>query len=324
MNLVAVQAHMKLSDYESAEAFKQKIFALSEKATDGLPAGNTLVAFPETIGLPLLFTLGRFEQVRDLPSVRAIMLNYLKSSWQDVLKAAFKHNAFGLNALYLPQSINAYLAYKHAFAEAARTFAVSIVAGSSFLPLIEEEVSRGVHIANARVFNTSFGFAPTGSLLGRAKKVYLTQGAESSAGLSHGRLEDLSLMKLPVGRVGVAICLDAFYASVIEHFDGLGAEIIVQPSANHASWDRPWPSDKSLTEGEAWLNYGLAKQIQNRQNISYGINPMMVGKVWDLEAYGRSSIVTNVSKTNQKDVFLGLAESATDEEVLRVSVKDAF
>ncbi len=316
MNLVAVQAHMKLADYESADAFKQKIFALCEKATDGLPVGDTLIAFPETIGLPLLFTLGRFEQVKDLQSTKAIMLNYLNHSWQDVLKAAFKHKVFGLNALYLPQSIDAYLAYKNTFSEAAKTFAVSIVAGSSFLPLIEEEASRGVHIANARVFNTSFGFAPTGSVLGRTKKVYLTQGAESLAGLSRGRLEDLQLTQLPVARVGVAICLDAFYGSVIEHFDGLGAEIIVQPSANHAAWDRPWPPDKSLTEGEAWLSYGLAKQIQNRQNINYGINPMMVGKLWDLDAYGRSSIVTNISKTKHKDAFLVLAESATEEEII--------
>lgn len=316
MNLVAVQAHMKLKDYESAEAFRQKIFALSEKATNGLPAGDTLLAFPETIGLPLLFTLGRFDKVKDLPSVRAIMLSYIKSSWQDVLKTAFKHNAFALNALYLPQSINAYLAYKNTFSEAARTFAVSIVAGSSFLPLLEEEASRGVHVANARVFNTSFGFAPTGTVLGRTKKLYLTQGAESSAGLSRGRLEDLSLMLMPVGRVGVAICLDAFYASVIEQFDGLGAEIIVQPSANHAAWDRPWPPDKNLTEGEAWLNYGLAKQVQNRQNIHYGLNPMMVGKLWDLDAYGRSAIVANISKTKHKDAFLALAESATEEEII--------
>ncbi len=323
MNLVAVQANMKLSDYESAEHFRKKVMQLSEKALDGLPDAPTLLAFPEVIGLPLLLSLGYFEKVRKQTSIRGVMLSYLKTAWRQILQAAWKHKQLGLSSLYLAQAVPAYLAYKDAFSEAAKTYGVYLIAGSIFLPHIEEEAARGVHVANGQVFNTAFSFSPKGNLLGRTKKVYLTPGAESGSGLSKGSLSDLQPISTALGKVGVAICLDAFYSSVIEHFDSLGTEIIVQPSANHADWQRPWPPNPELSEGEAWLNYGLLKAVQGREHIRLGINPMMVGKVWDLEASGRSSIVFNQKVyPNLKTETPGLAaiaDSAFEEDFVRFS-----
>lgn len=323
MNLVAVQADMKLTDYESAEHFRKKIMHLSEKALDGLPDAPTLLAFPELIGLPLLLSLGYFENVSRQTSIRGAMLSYLKTAWRQIWQAAWKHKQFGLAALYLPQAVPAYLAYKDAFTEAAKAHAVYMIAGSIFLPPIEEEASRGIHVAKGQVFNTSFSVSPGGNLLGRSQKVYLTQGAESGAGLSRGKLSDLQPINTALGKVGVAICLDAFYSSVIEQFDGLGTEIIVQPSANHADWQRPWPPDPKLTEGEAWLNYGLLKAVQGREHIRLGLNPMMVGKVWDLEASGRSSLVYNPkfypSLKTERPGLAAIADSAHEEAFVRFS-----
>ena len=324
MNLVAVQAHMQLSDYETAEAFHKKIISLTEKSLEGLPDGETLLAFPEAIGFPLLLTLGHFKQVKDRSSIRQAMLSYVRQDWQKLLTAMWKNRAFGLKALYLAQAVSAYTVYKRAFSEAAQSYGVTIVAGSHFLPHIEEEGARGIHIANPKVFNTAFSFAPTGTLLNRSRKVYLNAGSESRSGLNKGKLSELSFMQSPVGKVGVAICLDAFYSSVMEHFDALGTEIIVQPSANHASWFRRWPRDTVLTEGEAWFAYGLLHQVQNRQNIRLGVNPMLVGKLWDLEASGRSSIVANTGyypeAFTEQPGILAIAESPFEESFVRVSL----
>ncbi|MCA9838919.1 MAG: hypothetical protein KC422_18530 [Trueperaceae bacterium] len=324
-NLVAVQAQMTLADYESAEHFHKKILNLSERAVDGLPQGQTLVAFPEVIGLPLLLTLGHFEAVRHSSSIQGAMLSYLKRAWKQVLASAWQQRRWGFASLYQAQAIPAYLAYKRAFSEAAKTFGVQVIAGSIFLPHIEEEAARGVHVARREVYNTAFGFSAKGQLLGRSRKVYLTDGAESRSGLSRGQLADLYPISMPVGKVGVAICLDAFYSSVIEHFDALGTEIIVQPSANHADWQRPWPADPTLTEGEAWLKHGLLQMIQGREHLRFGLNPMMVGNVWDLEASGRSSIVFNTRHypgfQTERPGLAALAESPYEEAFVRFSFK---
>lgn len=323
VNLVAVQAHMTLSDYANAERFHHKIMSLSEKAVDGLASGPTLLAFPELIGFPLLLTLGS-ANASSLGTSRQAALSLLRTSWRKVLALSFKQLYFRRSNLFLSNALPAYTIYKRAFSEAAQTFGVTIVAGTSFLPHIEEEGARGTHIADPRVSNTAFSFAPTGTLLSRTQKVYLNAGSESALGLEKGRLHHLQAIHSELGKLGIAICLDAFYSSVIEQFDSLGAEIIVQPSANHASWYRRWPQDSVLTEGEAWFAHGLLKQVQNRQNIRLGVNPMMVGKLWDLEASGRSSIVANTSfypeANKELPGLLAVAESPFEEEIVSVTL----
>jgi hypothetical protein len=51
---------------------------------------------------------------------------------------------------------------------------------------------------------------------------------------------------------------------------------VVQPSANNSKWDGPWPSDPGQIEGEVWRREGLAKKLVGRENLRYGINPMLV------------------------------------------------
>jgi predicted amidohydrolase len=286
VNLIAVQPEMTLANYESDSSFRQKIMGLCEEAVSGLPRVPTLVAFPELIGFPLLLGL-QTKGENLMQSVKKVLMR----SWIEILIGAFRHKYLGLSLIYLPSSLEAYRVYTSAFREASRTFEVTIVAGSSLLPYLTHEPALGLHIANPRVYNTSFVFSPKGQLLGQSQKVHLTPGLESRMGIARGRLQDLQVIHTPVGKVGVAICLDAFHDSVIGHFDGLGAEIIVQPSANNASWTRPWPKDSILTEGEAWFRYGLSKTLSGAQHLRYGVNPMLVGDLWDLKFEGLSSIV---------------------------------
>ncbi|CAN5907412.1 hypothetical protein BH24DEI2_BH24DEI2_23990 [soil metagenome] len=325
INLVAVQAEMRLEDYRDSEAFRRKILALTERAVSGLPALPTLLAFPETIGLPLLLTLGDFDTVSDAPSVSGAAFRLARARWRELLGAAWRHRSFGLQALYVWRALPAYRTYHDAFSEAARRYGVTVVAGSSFLPHIEAEAARGLHVADKSVHNTAFTFGETGTVLNRTHKVYLNEGAEAGAGLSRGRLSELQAVETSVGRVGVALCLDAFYGSVLARFDGMGVQIVVQPSANHAPWDRPWLHDPALSEGTAWLRYGLRAGLQNRLHIRYGVNPMLVGDLWDLSARGRSSIVVNGRYAPQAELegyagLLALAPTPDREAFVRATV----
>lgn len=314
---------MKLTYYRSPEAFAAWISDLSERAVAGLDDAPKLLAFPETVGLPLLLTLPHNAEVSSRTRLSDAALTLLKREWRAVLRAAFRHRAFGPQAFFLARALPAYRAYMGAFAQAARRTKTTIVAGTSFLPTVTDEASKGLHIAEGRVENAAYTFAPTGSVLGRSAKRYLTSGLESRLGLSRA-LESPRVLETPAGRVGVAVCLDGFYGSVLEALDGAGAEIIVQPSANFAPWARPWPPDETYREGEAWLSLGLRRGVRNRQNVRYGVNPMLVGGMFDLRAEGRSSIVANPRfsdvETEGYGGVVALAKSCDREEVVRAIV----
>jgi predicted amidohydrolase len=323
VNLVAVQAGMTLEHYQNADAFAAKVLELTDKACAGLPPHPTLVAFPEAIGFPLLLTLGRFCESAASAGVVADVLRVARGAWRRMLGEMVRRGVGPLTALYRLRAAEAYSAYQQAFASAASQFGVTLVAGSIFLPEGDVEVSRGLHFGG-RAFNTAYTFAPTGAVLGRTHKCHLTRGLESRIGLSVGRLDALAPFETPLGKVGVAICLDGFHQAVLERLDGLGARVVVQPSANFAPWRGRWPVDPALEEGEAWLRYGLRALIQQRLNLRYGVNPMLVGELWDLRAEGRSSVVVNsrfgrVEREGYQGV-LALAKTHDREEVVRATV----
>lgn len=319
INLVAVQAEMALEHYLSEATFQQKIFSLMEQATAALPEGPTLVGFPEIVGLPLILTLGATQ--KEIASLPAAVRRLLRRKWQRVIKV---RSPSLFRRLYAVNAVSAFDVYTRVFASASRNFGVTIVAGSIFLPVVDQEAARGLHIDDHRAYNTAFTFGPMGRVLGRSHKIHLTPGLESQIGLSRGRLAELPVMYTPAGRVGVAVCLDAFYTSVLDHLDGQGAQIVVQPSANHASWAHPWPHQPNLTEGEAWLRYGLRQQLQARQHLHYGVNPMLIGDLWGLIGEGRSSIVANTAyypvSTEGYDGLVAIAPDAVRETVVQATL----
>ena len=314
---------MYLEHYQNAAAFRQKILDLTEKAVEGLSDAPTLVAFPEAIGFPLLLTLVQPDASQG--SVQQVAVGLARAHWQTLLKTAWQHRTPDLRAFYLWRALPAYQAYTAAFSEAAATYGVTISAGTSFLPPITREPVRGLHVSEKKIYNTAYTFSESGFLLGQTCKLFLNSGLESRIGLSKGRLGDLRALETPVGKLGTAICLDGFHSSVLDHLDGLGTQIIVQPSANHAFWERHWSRDTSVSEGEAWLRYGLREQLQNRMNIQYGVNPMLVGDVWDLSPRGRSSIVANTrfcsAELEGYPGLLAIAPTPDEEALVQVSMK---
>ena len=113
--------------------FAAWILDLSQRAVAGLDDGPKLLAFPETVGLPLLLTLGHYAEVSRHTRLTSAALTVLQREWREVLRAAVTHGAFGPQALFVARALPAYRAYVDAFSEAARQTGATIVAGSSFL-----------------------------------------------------------------------------------------------------------------------------------------------------------------------------------------------
>jgi predicted amidohydrolase len=320
--LAAVQTKLEMDAYRTSAAFSEWILGQTQKALLGRdPLEPALVAFPEMIGLPLLLFLERRLRAEN---VRDATLELARERWQDALRLALKHRNLGVSSLVLPGAISVFDAYTTAFSKAAQATNSFIVGGSVLLPEIELEAAKGLHIADGRVQNVSYTFSPTGKILSRTGKMNLTGGLESALGLSSMAYGAWHTAQTPVGMLGTLICYDAFFERALERADAMGAQILVQPSANAAIWDGPWSGDKTLLEGQEWLTRGPITRIQGRTNTRYVLNPMLVGKLLEIEFQGRSSIAVNRAlepdAVTDRHGVLSIAQTATEFEVVTTRI----
>jgi predicted amidohydrolase len=318
--LAAVQSHLEMDAYRSLEAFSAWIEGQTARALEGRePNEGALVAFPELIGLPLLFHL---ERRTNATKTQDAAVELLRESWLEAARYGLRHAHLSLSNLVLPQAVRLHTTMLEAFSRAARQHRAFIVAGSSFLPTVDDEAAKGAHVADARVRNVSYLFAPSGRILSRSAKINLTAGMESALGLTRLRLEDLHAAVTPLGRVATLICYDAFFDTCLERADSLGAQILVQPSANAQKWNGPWSADPRAVEGEQWLARGVTARVQGRVNLRYAVNPMLVGTLFDLEFEGCSSISANTELTGHERALLEIAPRADEFAVVTARVPD--
>lgn len=317
IRLAAVQAAWGGAGFATPDAFRKEVDGAVRRAVAGA-SGPTLVAFPELFAVPLLFTAAGLPDALEHPLLRALGLALRGRSrglWGSLLRGRNP-----LQALLGELGVAAYRLWVEAMGEAARTHRATVVAGSGLFPAIGYEAARGWHTLDYRVENVALLFAPNGALLARAAKVFFTPGLERRIGLTRGRLEGLPVVETPVGRVAMAVCLDGWFHPVLERLDGLGAEILIQPSANPASWSRRWPADPRLTEGEAWLTRGLGAGLVGRYSLRYGVNPMLVGGVAPLHFEGRSTLWRTALPSEERSELLAIAPEGDRSAIIAVEV----
>jgi predicted amidohydrolase len=283
--LAAIQSKLEPEAYHTSLAFALWIDEQCQSALLSRdPEQAALIAFPELIGLPLYFFL---ERQTNAQTVQQAALEFGREHWRGVLRH------FSVSGLLLPRALLVFQAFAQAFVQAARKHNSYIVAGSNFLPSVDSEAALGLHIANKQMQNVSYLFAPNGKLLSKTAKINLTQGLESRLGLHKARLEDWTPTQTKIGRLGTLICYDAFFDACVHKADSSGTQILLQPSANAAKWQGAWSADKNRIEAEEWVARGASTRIQGCENIEVVLNPMLVGKLFDLEFEGCSSIGLN-------------------------------
>jgi len=142
--------------------------------------------------------------------------------------------------------------------------------------------------AGPEVYNAALLFGPDGTLIGRTNKVHLTASERAMLDLSAGKLADVHVFATEVGRVGIAISLDAFMPDYLHHLDGQGAEIIAQPDAN----DQPWaaPSATHPWQPQEWLNGVLGSMQGEYPHLRYHVCAMQTGNFFDMVFDGQSTI----------------------------------
>ena len=141
---------------------------------------------------------------------------------------------------------------------------------------------------DAGVYNTGFLWGPDGSLIGSTDKVFLTTSEKEVLDLTSGDLEAVQVFETEIGKIGIAISLDAFTPEFLRKLDSLGVCIVIQNDAN----DQPWasPSRTSEWQPQEWLNSVLGSVQAEYPNLHFNICPMQVGNFFDIAFDGQSSI----------------------------------
>lgn len=298
-HLVAIQMQVHLEQYATPQAFEKKIHSLLSAVRKRVHrTKRVLVVFPEDVGLGLLFTPD-YDSIRfceTTAQVREVLARKYQKAIEPLLQGLNTKEGGSLTRLLIRLlSPKVEAIYRETFSRAARQFGYWIVAGSA--PLAGGE----------KVYNTTYSFNPDGELVQVQRKVHLVP-LEQSGGLdlSEAAPETLGVFKTPFGTVGVLICYDAFHRELVDRVVKSGATLLAQPSFNPPLWNE--------AQAQEWET-GLFATVQRYKGV-IGINPMMVGSLFEIKPTGRSSIVAHVDLTPDKSGYLARAKTCDQEEIL--------
>jgi len=227
--------------------------------------------------------------------------------------------------MFVQHAVETEQAYVGTFSSLAREYGAYVAAGSIALPPLEEEPGKGGrHVMDeTKVYNMSYLFSPRGVCLNRVPKVNMTEPFETRV-FDSGPRSELVPVDTAVGRVGTLVCWDGFHHTLVEHYDSLAVDILLQPSYNQKLWDGPCSYDAPGTEGENRLRTTCVSMIQGRENIQYGIEAFMVGAVFeDMLAEGLSYIAHNTGRAGAswEEGVIAMAEKPDAEEIVAAVVE---
>lgn len=305
VDLIAVQPLVGLADYASEHAFAAHHRRLAARAAalrrgGGVPA---LAVWPEMVGT-FLAVADHLGAVGDATTtdvaLRRVALRVAPALLRTMLRGRTTSTTRAFLAAVAPQ---VWERMHRTFADIARDHDLWVVSGSALLPRNALGDRSPVFAPlrgpdGARVFNTSFTFAPDGRCVGVTRKVNLVPTQEDVLDLSAGDVADLGVVPTPFGPLGTLICYDGFaephtnterepgWTRCLPVLDRLGAAVVAQPSANAWPWDSPWffndtARGEHQLRSEQWFAEGSAAELPQAVSIRWVVNPQLVGQVLD-------------------------------------------
>lgn len=306
-NLIGIQPNLSLRDFASEAIFYEKMDSyLREAERAKLFTERSVVVFPEYIGTWLV-VVDEKESVYTAPKLEDAIKLMIKSNIGNFLISyATSQNVKDKTAysLFTMKSGQMAAIYHRTFSKLANKYQITIVAGSILLP--NPELRNNLLIPRSGdLYNITLVYQPKGVAYPQiVKKAFLTSDEQPFT--SAGKLEDIPIFDLSIGKTAVTICADSWYPEVYEHLDKEKAEIIIVPSfcSKENSWSEIWkgydgaktPNDVkqedigTITEEQAWLKYSLVERIKTTKAKS-GINVFLRGKFWELGSDGFSIMV---------------------------------
>ncbi|MEW6267438.1 MAG: carbon-nitrogen hydrolase family protein [Thermodesulfobacteriota bacterium] len=301
-NILGVQPFMEPSDYASEDHFRLKLETYLKAAKDKEWLGpRTVVLYPEYIGAWLV-AAGEKASIYTETKAEAAMttlvlgnpLLFLRTLAQaPPVQDKVKYCLFRMKAERMARI------YENVFSTLAGKYGLTIIAGSILLPSPDLRDGR-LNLGSGPLYNVTAIFGPDGKIIAPLVKKAFPISDELPF-LAPGRVEEIPVFDLAIGRTGVLICADSWYPPGYEVLARQGVKIIVVPSflTSDGAMKRKWPGyngapapadvDRAdqgvITEAQAWLKYSLAQRIKST-SAAAGLNVFLKGRLWDLGADG--------------------------------------
>ncbi|MBI4569738.1 MAG: carbon-nitrogen hydrolase family protein [Planctomycetes bacterium] len=267
-----------------------------------------VVLLPEDLGVPLCLSGWQGMAARRAKSLEEAMALVAVGRWPQVAWAAAKFpNTSMARRICLALTDRLWKPFHDACRALARLHGVYLVAcvnvadaRESTDPLDLAVFREGSEVFTRRsvfvpvdgnVYNQAFLYDPSGTIIGNVKKAHLIDlEGPKGVDLTPGRLGDARVFDTPAGRIGIAICFDGFHDDYMTRLNDLGAEIVLQPSANPQPWaaptaDHPW-------QPEDWIRSvgGYVSREGQYANVRYHACSMLRGRICGVTFDGQSAI----------------------------------
>lgn len=309
-NLLGIEPYITPLNYASQTALYTRLNDyLSVARGLGWINEKTIVVWPEYIGTwlvlaeesPSLYqadTLAAAESKLVFRHLFPFLWYWITAEEKSRSEAAF----FRIKAKRMAQIYNA------VFSGLARSYSITIAAGSIVLP--EPFIENGqVRAGRGALYNAGAVFGPDGTAYPNIlRKAFPT--SEELPFTASASVDDIPAFDTKAGRLGVLICADSWFPTAYARLKKLDVDFMLVPSfeiGSLGSWNQPWqgyngwpaPADADprdvgkLTEGQAWLKYAMAGRIAEA-GAQHGVNVFLRGALWDQRFDGgRTTVIGN-------------------------------
>ncbi|MGH2493693.1 MAG: nitrilase-related carbon-nitrogen hydrolase [Ktedonobacteraceae bacterium] len=300
--LIAVGNRISLKAATSEEAFMAELERIVSLAVPHLSKERpNLVALGEVLGLPLALAGKRGYLPRRMHTSNVAITMLALGYARRILH--YRHLYAGISpvrALLLSLSDLLYRPFATTLSRLAAQHSIYLCA-SSIAPHVRTsasivDINRFGHKKVGKVYlpdgpgvyNTAFLWGPDGKLIGTTDKVFLTESERTTLDLMPGDLQQVRSFDTEMGKVGIAISLDAFTPEYLRVLDSQGTRIVIQNDANDTLWAA---SCKSWEwQPQEWLNAVLGSVQDEYANLYVNVCPMQVGNFFDITFDGQSTI----------------------------------
>ncbi|MFP4596602.1 MAG: hypothetical protein ACLFVJ_00030 [Persicimonas sp.] len=316
---------LDLDVLDSHAAFREHIHRLiHEKVVPCIDDSRpTVVVFPESMGLPMLFIGDKAASARQMDD----SANAFTSLVSDV-EPAF--NYYGEKFPDTPVASRSLLAMTDTvvratydtFGQLAERYDLYI-STTVDLPDFEKttdarrvdqlgDFDYAVHdyayeATSPEVQNRQVLFGPDGTVVDQTLKTYVSQTEIEQFDLASGDFRDIHTMSTPWGATGVVISESAWMPDVQDRLDDLGAQVIFQPESSADGWIQPPPEDSqsaSRWEPDVFM-LGAWHLVQRSPRATHGFVAQMTGNFMDRPFDGQIQMIEKAAAQPPSDDATG-------------------
>ena len=300
--LIAVGNRINLQAATTEQSFSAELERVVSMAVPHLAKDRpNLVALGEILGLPLAITGKRGYLSRHMHTsnvaISMLALGYARRMLH------YRHLYPGISlvrslllslsdVMYRPfETTLSRLAARHSIYLAATTVTPHVRCSTSTADInrFGRRNAGKVYLPDGPgVYNTGFLWGPDGRLIGTTDKVFLTDSEKATLDLTPGELGNVNAFETEIGKIGMAISLDAFTPEYLQTLDSLETCIVIQNDANDQLWASP--SKTYEWQPQEWLNSVLGCIQDDYPHLYFNICPMQVGNFFDVTFDGQSTI----------------------------------